>query len=275
MSGSILARWDRVSLDGGFDLRLLSALELLQARREGLELAADGWEQALCGNACLLARALERTEDRVPVFDGGREALAGLTAEEITALITRWDALRRENDPSLNRLEEEGEPAEEEPPVPQEMGKGISVQEEKSPRREVTEKVEEASRSAGQSRSVPGPGSEPVRLGKTEAPLSTERAAPPEQAGKPERKVRRSGNGFPGEAGGLPGEGRGQDYPLALTGPVTAAFPGLNAAVPVGWTSSGGLGEGPASGGEVDWVERADQVFRRDSRRYDGGFYLY
>ena len=23
------------------------------------------------------------------------------------------------------------------------------------------------------------------------------------------------------------------------------------------------------------WAERADRVFRRDSRRYDGGFYLY
>lgn len=27
--------------------------------------------------------------------------------------------------------------------------------------------------------------------------------------------------------------------------------------------------------GTLDWVELADQVFRRDSRRYDGGFYLY
>ena len=28
-------------------------------------------------------------------------------------------------------------------------------------------------------------------------------------------------------------------------------------------------------GMELDWAERADRVFRRDSRRYDGGFYLY
>ena len=41
MSGSILARRDRVSLGSGFDLRLLSALELLQARQEGAALAAD------------------------------------------------------------------------------------------------------------------------------------------------------------------------------------------------------------------------------------------
>ena len=56
---SMLAGRDRMPLDNGFDLRLLSALEAIQARREGLELAADGPERALCSNACLLARALE------------------------------------------------------------------------------------------------------------------------------------------------------------------------------------------------------------------------
>lgn len=30
-----------------------------------------------------------------------------------------------------------------------------------------------------------------------------------------------------------------------------------------------------SSGGEAGWAEQADRVFRRDSRRYDGGFYLY
>ena len=83
MSGSILARRDRVSLGSGFDLRLLSALELLQARQEGAALAADRRERALCDNACLLARALEKTEDHSPLFPDGRAVLAGLTAEEI------------------------------------------------------------------------------------------------------------------------------------------------------------------------------------------------
>ena len=32
---SMLARRDRMPLDNGFDLRLLSALEAIQARREG------------------------------------------------------------------------------------------------------------------------------------------------------------------------------------------------------------------------------------------------
>lgn len=30
-----------------------------------------------------------------------------------------------------------------------------------------------------------------------------------------------------------------------------------------------------ASGGAPGWAEQADRMFRRDSRRYDGGFYLY
>ena len=99
MALSILAGRDRLSLDNGFDLRLLSALETLQARREGMELAGDDRELALCSNACLLARALERSEDRKPVFSNGQAVLAGLTAEEISALAARWSAFSRESDP--------------------------------------------------------------------------------------------------------------------------------------------------------------------------------
>lgn len=40
---------------------------------------------------------------------------------------------------------------------------------------------------------------------------------------------------------------------------------------PAGETGTSGL---PASE-EMQWAEQADRVFRRDSRRYDGGFYLY
>lgn len=110
----MLARRDRMTLDNGFDLRLLSALETLQARREGLELASDGRERALCANACLLSRALERTEDHSPAFPDGRAVLAGLTAEEIAALAARWDAFRRESDPGLELSEEELERVKEE-----------------------------------------------------------------------------------------------------------------------------------------------------------------
>lgn len=34
-------------------------------------------------------------------------------------------------------------------------------------------------------------------------------------------------------------------------------------------------GGGASPGGEAGWAEQADRAFRRDSRRYDGGFYLY
>lgn len=33
--------------------------------------------------------------------------------------------------------------------------------------------------------------------------------------------------------------------------------------------------EALASAGVLSWAEQADRAFRRDSRRYDGGFYLY
>ena len=107
MEYSILAGRDRISLNNGMDLRLLSALEVLQARREAAELAGEERERALCSNACLLARALEHSEDHRPVFSGGREVLSGLTVEEIAALAGRWDAFRRESDPGLDLNREE------------------------------------------------------------------------------------------------------------------------------------------------------------------------
>ena len=107
MGASILAGRDRLSLDNGMDLRLLSALEVLQARREAGELAQEDRERALCSNACLLARALEDSEGRAPVFADGRAVLSGLTVEEIAALAARWDAFRRESGPGLDLSREE------------------------------------------------------------------------------------------------------------------------------------------------------------------------
>ena len=107
MEYSILAGRDRISLNNGMDLRLLSALEVLQARREAAELAGEERERALCSNACLLARALEHSEDHSPVFSGGAEVLSGLTVEEIAALAGRWDAFRRESGPGLALSREE------------------------------------------------------------------------------------------------------------------------------------------------------------------------
>ena len=80
MEGSILAQRERVSLGNGMALRLLSALEVLQARREAGELAGEDRERALCSNACLLARALEQEEvpqePPEPPEDGGGDGAA-------------------------------------------------------------------------------------------------------------------------------------------------------------------------------------------------------
>ena len=88
----------RLRLEDGRTLRLLSALEVLQARREAAGLARSEEEQALCTNACLLARALERRGG--PVFRDGAQVLECLSAREIGALAGRWAAFDRAENPS-------------------------------------------------------------------------------------------------------------------------------------------------------------------------------
>ena len=85
---SILSGPDRMELDDGRQLRLLSALEVLEARREALWLAQGERERALCANACLLARAVMRKEQSV--FRDGSDVLAQMTAEEIGTLAGCW-----------------------------------------------------------------------------------------------------------------------------------------------------------------------------------------
>ena len=94
----MLERRERLKLEDGRELRLLSALEVLEARREAEGLARGEAEAALCANACLLARALERGGQ--PVFADGGAALAGLSAREIGALARRWAAFDRAENPS-------------------------------------------------------------------------------------------------------------------------------------------------------------------------------
>ena len=88
----------------GLELRLLSAREVLEARREAAGLTREDRERALCANACLLARALERGGE--PVFADGGAALAGLSAREIGALAGRWAAFDRAENPSPEDGEE-------------------------------------------------------------------------------------------------------------------------------------------------------------------------
>ena len=63
-----------------------AAREEMECRREGLELAAEEGEgqEALCANACLVARVLRRRGKAV--FGSGREALERLTAGQIAHL---------------------------------------------------------------------------------------------------------------------------------------------------------------------------------------------
>lgn len=88
MQQSLLSGPDRLALEDGRQLRLLSAMEVLEARREALWLAQGDRERALCSNACLLARALIQNER--PVFRDGGDVLARMTAEEIGTLAGRW-----------------------------------------------------------------------------------------------------------------------------------------------------------------------------------------
>ena len=97
MDGRFWVGPDRVKVAEG-ELRLLSAWEVLEARREGDALANDGRERALCRNACLVARALE--QNGKPVFEDGRAALDGLRVEDVARLADAWAELNRECNPS-------------------------------------------------------------------------------------------------------------------------------------------------------------------------------
>ena len=88
----------------GWTLRLLSAAEVLQARREAGELAREDRERAVCSNACLLSRALERNGK--PVFPSGAAVLEGLQIGEIAALAERWAGFSAEENPSPEDGEE-------------------------------------------------------------------------------------------------------------------------------------------------------------------------
>ena len=89
---------ERTDAGGGRTLRLLSAREVLEVRREGDALARDGGERVLCRNACLVAKALERKGK--PVFESGQAALDALRVEEIAALADAWAEFNRSCNPS-------------------------------------------------------------------------------------------------------------------------------------------------------------------------------
>jgi len=99
MMGGLLELPRERGLGEGWSLRLLTAREEMECRREGLELAAEEGEgqEALCANACLVARVLRRRGKAV--FGSGREALERLTAGQIAHLAGQWGEFDRECDP--------------------------------------------------------------------------------------------------------------------------------------------------------------------------------
>ena len=88
---------DRLELEDGRQMRLLSAFEVLQARAEARQLAGEERELALCANACLLAKAL--VCDGGLQFRNGAQVLAQLTVEEIEQLAGLWAGFNRQVNP--------------------------------------------------------------------------------------------------------------------------------------------------------------------------------
>ncbi len=84
-------------------LRILSAWEVLQAKREAEGLLTDESERALCGNACLLARAFRRGGR--PVYSSGERLLRSVSAEEIALHSRRYARLCRREMPGFGELD--------------------------------------------------------------------------------------------------------------------------------------------------------------------------
>lgn len=104
MIGDMLSGPSTMKVAHGCTLRLLSALEILQARREGEDLAHDGKERALCANASLVARALER--GGTPIYLDGEAVLSHLTVEEIEGYARMWYTFSQQENPSAEDSEE-------------------------------------------------------------------------------------------------------------------------------------------------------------------------
>ena len=107
MKWGLLDGPERLELEGGRQLRLLSAFEVLQARGEARRLAGEEREMALCANACLLARAVLRGDE--PEFRDGEQVLAELTVEEIDRLAGAWARFNRQVNPGAQIDEEQVE----------------------------------------------------------------------------------------------------------------------------------------------------------------------
>lgn len=97
MRGGLLGLPRERELGRGYTLRLMSAREEMECRREGEELAAEERDGALCANACLLAHVFWK--DGYPLYENGAEVLEKMTAGQIAHMAGLWSEFDRECDP--------------------------------------------------------------------------------------------------------------------------------------------------------------------------------
>lgn len=95
---------ERKRLADGTTLRILSAMEVLEARREAEALCKQEEELALCSNACILARAWEKGQKAC--YGSGEELLQSLSVTRIQELAHTWAQFEREENPGLSASEE-------------------------------------------------------------------------------------------------------------------------------------------------------------------------
>lgn len=85
----------------GYELRILSAWELIQARQEARSLEGPEETLALRGNACILSRAVYRGGMRL--FSSGRSVLEGWSGEKIAQEMEAYRALADRVDPDCGQ----------------------------------------------------------------------------------------------------------------------------------------------------------------------------
>lgn len=98
---TLLAGSGERELEGGLQLRVIPAMEVLQARREAME-KSGGDEQTLgmWMNACLLSRAVYC--DGARAFADGQALLQAVTAKTLNAWAQSYAALCEEEDPACS-----------------------------------------------------------------------------------------------------------------------------------------------------------------------------
>lgn len=102
---SLVGEKRRRKVQDGRYLRNLTAMEVLEAKREALALASEERELALCSNACLIARAWE-DEAGFPCASSGEEVLKALSVSEVGRLAGQWAAFESEENPGFSEHEE-------------------------------------------------------------------------------------------------------------------------------------------------------------------------